>query len=652
MPYPTAFQSCRIGSLTLKNRLAMSQMTMNYATQDGVVTDKLIAYYRERAKGGIGLILVEGTYFTPEGKGYVRQIGLASQAHVEGLKRLTDAVHGLNNGTRIFLQIHHAVGRASSKVTGVQPVAPSAVPPYPGAEMPRALSRDQIAGLVEAHIEAAARAREAGFDGVDIHCAHGYLVPSFLSPMTNHRTDEYGGDPAGRARFLLETIQGIRQRLGREYPLTIKISGDEYIEGGLGVGEMIAIARLAEEAGIDGLIVSAGTVGGKKIEDLGEAHKVMRTLPMMTRTACLVPIAAEFKKALQIPIVAVGRINTVALAEEILSMGKADIAAIGRPLLADPGLPNKAAEGREEEVRPCIACNEGCYKRILGQLDVRCSVNPTLGREADPAAAEADPAKRIVVVGAGPAGMEAACRARERGHDVTLIDRGDRPGGQLRLAATAPGRKEIERFTGYMEGCLRRKGVKLIPNEEVSASTVRRLEPGAVIMATGAQPCRLAVPGLPPDRGVTAWDVLSGKPTAGGPYLVVGAGLVGCETADLLSDRGEKVTLLEILPEIACDADKDTKAYFDIRFHNKGVKIHTGATLTGVEGRLAIVHQGLEDIPVEAETVVFSVGAKPDDLLYEELKSLGIEAIKIGDCLKPRRILDSVEEGYLAGNRV
>ncbi len=652
MRYPTVFQPCRIGSLTLKNRLAMSQMTMNYATEEGMVTDKVIAHYTERAKGGVGLIFMEGTYFTPEGKGYVRQIGLALQEHVEGLKRLTAAVHGLKNDTRIFLQIHHAGGRASSKVTGLQPVAPSAVPPYPGAEMPRALTRDQIAGLIQAHVEAAARAREAGFDGVDIHCAHGYLVPSFFSPMTNHRTDEYGGDLTGRTRFLLETIRGIRKRLGKEYPLTIKISGDEYIEGGLGIDDMIDIAELAQDAGIDGLIVSAGTVGGKKLDDLNEAHKVMRTLPMMTRPGCLVPIAAEFKKALHIPVIAVGRINTVALAEEILSQGKADIAAIGRPLLADPELPKKAADGREEETRPCIACNEGCYKRIFQQLDIRCSVNPTLGKEADPPVSKDGPSKRVVVVGAGPTGMEAACRARERGHDVTLIEKGAHPGGQLLLAAVPPGRKEIERFMNYMEGCLNRNGVKVILNEEVSPSVIRLFQPDAVIIATGAQPCTLAVPGLPPTQGVTAWDVLSGKPLAGGPYLIVGAGLVGCETADLLSDRGEKVTLVEILPEIACDADKDTKAYFDIRFQNKGVKIHTGANMIRMEDRQAIIHIGLEDIGIETKTVVFSVGAKPDDFLYEQLKSMGVEAIKAGDCVKPRRILDSVEEGFLAGNRI
>jgi 2,4-dienoyl-CoA reductase-like NADH-dependent reductase (Old Yellow Enzyme family)/thioredoxin reductase len=652
MRYPTVFQPCRIGSLSLKNRLAMSQMTMNYATEEGDVTDKLIAYYCERAKGGVGLIFVEGTYFTPEGKGYVRQLGISSERHVEGLKRLTGAVHALQEDTRIFLQIHHAGGRVSSKISGLQPVAPSAVPAYPGAEMPRALTRGEIAGLVEAHVEAAARAKAAGFDGVDIHCAHGYLVPSFFSPLTNLRTDEYGGDLAGRTRFLTEIVWGIRARLGKDFPLTIKISGDEYIEGGLGIPAMIEIARSAEEAGIDGLIVSAGTVGGKKIEDLAQAHKVMRTLPMMTKPGCLVPIAAEFKKALRIPIVAVGRINRIALAEEILSQCKVDIAAIGRALLADPDLPNKALQGREEEIRPCIACNEGCYKRILGQLDICCSINPNLGREAEPVLPKADPARRIIVVGAGPAGMEAACRARERGHDVTLIDRGGRVGGQLLLAAVPPGRKDIHLFTDYLAGRLARSGVNVFLNEEISPARIRSLRPDAVILAAGARPRILAVPGLTAERSMTAWDVLGGAAIPEGPCLVVGAGLVGCEAADFLSEAEEKVTVVELLPEIAGDADKDTKAYFDIRFREKGVSVHTGATLVRMEGEQAVIRKGDEEFLIEARTVVFSVGAKPDTALGEELAAAGVTVIAAGDCVAPRRIMDSVREGFLAGNRV
>jgi 2,4-dienoyl-CoA reductase-like NADH-dependent reductase (Old Yellow Enzyme family)/thioredoxin reductase len=652
MRYPTVFQPCRLGGLTLKNRLAMSQMTMNYATEEGLVTDKLIAHYRERAKGGVGLIFVEGTYFTPEGKGYVRQLGISSERHVEGLKRLTDAVHELKNDTRIFLQIHHAGGRVSSKISGMEPVAPSAVPAYPGAETPRALTRDEIARLVEAHVDAAGRAKAAGFDGVDIHCAHGYLVPAFFSPITNRRTDEYGGALAGRTRFLTDIIRGIRTRLGKGFPLTIKISGDEYIEGGLGIPAMIEIARLAQEAGIDGLIVSAGTVGGQKFEDLAEAHKVMRTLPMMTEPGCLVPIAAEFKKALIIPVVAVGRINSAALAEEILSQGKADIAAIGRALLADPELPRKAAEGREEEIRPCIACNEGCYKRILGQLDICCSVNPTLGREADPTAPKAEPAKRVIVVGAGPAGMVAACRARDRGHDVTLIDRGRRVGGQLLLASVPPGRKDITLLTDYLAGRLARSGVKVFLNEEISPARIRSLRPDAVILATGSRPLMLTVPGLAADRSMNAWDVLGGAALPEGPCLVVGAGLVGCETADFLSEAEEKVTVIELLPEIAGDADKDTKAYFDIRFREKGISVHTGVTLVRMEGEQAVIRKGDEERRVAARTVVFSVGAKPETALGEELAAAGVEVIMAGDCVKPRRILDSVAEGFLAGNRV
>ena len=379
MKYPALFRPLRLGTITLKNRLAMAQMTMNYATEEGFATEKLIRHYLERARGGVGLIFVEGTFFTAEGRGYRNQLGLASDEHAEKLQRLTEAVHGLENRVKIFIQIHHAGARASSKVTGLQPVAPSAIPPYPGAETPRALSKEEIKGLVEAHIRAAERAKKAGFDGVDIHCAHGYLVPGFLSPLSNLRTDEYGGDLSGRTRFLREIIHGIKKRLG-EFPLTIKVSGDEYIEGGLNIENMTEIALLAQEAGIDGITLSAGTVGGKKIEDLSQAHKVLRTMPMMTEHGCLVPLAAEMKKSLKIPVITVGRINHPVLAEEIVAQGKADLVAMGRALLADPYLPIKAFEGREDEIRSCIGCNEGCYKRILQQQEIQCSVNPSRGK--------------------------------------------------------------------------------------------------------------------------------------------------------------------------------------------------------------------------------------------------------------------------------
>jgi len=652
MGYPHLFNPVTLGSLFLKNRLVMSQMTMNYATDEGFVTDKLIRYYLERARGGVGLILVEGTFFTPEGRGYKNQLGLSSPDHVKGLRRLTDAVHGVPDAPKIFIQIHHAGWRASSKLSGLPTVGPSALAPYPGAEVAHALSQGEIKNLVEAHILAAARAKEAGFDGVDFHCAHGYLIPSFFSALSNQRTDEYGGDLAGRTRFLLEIVRGTKERLGRDFPVTIKISGDEYIEGGLGIQEMITIARMAERAGIDGILVSAGTVGGKKVEDLSQAHKVLRTMPMMTNPGCLVPLAEEMKKALRIPVITVGRINHPALAEDIIAKGQADLVAMGRALLADPHLPRKAFEGKEEEIRFCIACNEGCYKRIFQQLDIRCSINPTTGREEEISSAKATAPKRVVVIGAGPAGMEAAHAAWERGHKVLLLERSPKVGGQLNLASFAPGRKEIENFRSFLQDRLQRSDVKILKPKTATGTFVKEYGPDVVILAVGAHPRKNRVKGLGEERLIPAWEILQGKGEPREPILVLGAGLVGCEAADLLSEAGKKVVLAEILPEIATAGDADTKAYFTLKFKKNKVEVFTGATLLRVEGNTAVLQREKEEIRVEVGTVVSAVGAESNDGLLEELVSAGLSVIKIGDCLQPRTLLEAVQEGFQAGRSI
>lgn len=652
MKYPNLFQPLQLGTLPLRNRLVMSQMTMNYATEEGFATEKLVHYYLERAKGGVGLIFVEGTFFTPEGRGYKNQLGIASEGHMRKLCSLTKAVHGLNNDVKIFIQIQHAGGRAYSRVTGLQPVAPSEFPLYPGADTPHALTKKEIKGLVEAHIQAAARAKEAGFDGVDIHCAHGYLIPEFFSPLFNRRNDEYGGGLSGRTRFLIEIIRGVKEQLGRDFPLTIKISGDEFLEGGLNLKEMTQIALIAQEAGIDGVTISAGTVGGKKIEDLSQAHKVLRTLPMMTEPGCLVPLAEEMKKALRIPVITVGRINHPALAEEIIAQGKADLAAMGRALLADPYLPKKAFEGKEEEIRLCIGCNEGCYKRIFQQLDIQCSINPILGREGEVLFDKSSKPKKIFIFGGGPAGLEAANAAYEKGHQVILMETSKNIGGQLNLASIPPGRKEIERFKEFLLNRLKRTEVKVVIGKEAIESFIKRDLPDIIILATGAKPRTLDIPGLERSRAVTAWEVLSKEKGPEEPCLVLGAGLVGCEVADYLSDKRKKVILLEILPEIAMDADADTKTYFSLRFQKKGVKVYTRTELMRVDGKTATLKQGNEEIRVPVETVVFAIGAEPNDGLYDEFMSLGLSVVKIGDCVKPRTILEAVKEGFQAGRAI
>ncbi len=652
MKYPNLLQSFQMGSITLKNRLVMSPMTMNYATEEGFATEKLIRYYVERAKGGVGLIIVEGTFFTPEGKGYMNQLGLSSPEHAEKLHQLTKTVHGLNNDVRIFIQIHHAGRRAHAEVSGHQPVAPSAVPVEPGGEMPHALSKDEIKGLAQAHVDAAARARDVGFDGVDIHCAHGYLVPSFFSPLSNQRTDEYGGDLYGRTHFLSEIIGGIKERLGKDFPLTIKISGDEFIKGGLGLAEMAEIALLAQAAGIDAIMVSAGAPGGEKIGDLNQAHQILRTMPMMTERGCLVPLAAEMKKKLRIPVITVGRINNPTLAEEIISQGKADLVAMGRALLADPYLPRKAFEGEEESIRTCIACNEGCYKRIFEQQDIRCSINPTLGREEEIPCPKAPTPKRVVVVGAGPAGLEAAHAAWERGHKVILIEMNKEVGGQLNLASIPPGREEIQRFRQFLLNRLKGTDAQVITGKEATRSLIKEYKPDAVISALGAHPQLLHIPGLETNSIIPAWDVIAGDTEPREPCLVLGAGLVGCETADLLSVGGKEVTLVEVLPEIASDGDADTKAYFTLRFQKNGVKFYTEAELKRVEGKTAVIQQGNEEIRLPVGSVVLAVGAEPNDGLCDELSSSELPVIKVGDCANPRRIIDAMDEGFRAGRAV
>ena len=649
MNYPHLFQSFQLGNVTLKNRLVMSPMTMNYATEDGHATDKLIGHYLERAKGGVGLIMVEGTYFTPEGKGYRRQLGLCSPEHARALEKMTQAVHALGNGTKIFIQLHHAGARTSAKITGLQPVAPSAVSAYPGGEIPHALTVSEIEDLIRSHIQTAVWAKETGFDGIDLHCAHGYLVPGFLSPLSNRRNDAYGGDLAGRTRFLLEIIAGIKERLGTAYPLTIKISGDEFMQGGLGVDEMIRVAQIAQQAGIDGITVSAGSVGGKKLGSLEQAHQILRTMPMMTAPACLVPLAEKFKENLEIPVITVGRINHPSLAEDILAQGRADLVAMGRPLLADPYLPQKAMDGREADIRLCIACNEGCYKRIFQQLDIRCAINPLTGREKDTAPSQAPAPKAVVIVGGGPAGLEAAYSAWQNGHKVTLIEESQRLGGQLNLAASAPGRSEIENLKQFLIKRLAATGVTVITGKKATGELIRQYQPDIVICAMGARPRTLDIPGLQTCSNMTAWEAIGGTTQPVSPCLVVGGGLVGCEAADYLSEHGQQVVVVEILPAIASDGDADTQAFYDMKFTKNEVMVYTATRIERIDRHTAILERDGETITVPIESVVLAVGAEPIDSLSEELAAAGISCVKIGDCVTPRRILDAVHEGFQAG---
>jgi 2,4-dienoyl-CoA reductase (NADPH2) len=358
------------------------------------------------------------------------------------------------------------------------------------------------------------------------------------------------------------------------------------------------------------------------------------------------------KLALRIPVITVGRINHPALAEEIIARGQADLVAMGRALLADPHLPRKAFEGKEEEIRPCIACNEGCYKRIFQQLDIRCSVNPTLGREEEISFAKATTPKRLVVIGGGPAGMEAAHVAWQRGHKVLLMEENLELGGQLNLASLPPGRKEIENFCSFLQTRLQRTDVKILKAKRATAAFLKEHSPDAVILAAGAYPRKVKIKGLEEERVFSAWEILRGRGDLREPVLILGAGLVGCEAADLLSETEEKVILVEVLPEIATGGDADTKAYFNSKFKKNGVEVFTGSNLERVEDNIAVLQRGKEEIRVQVGTVVYAVGADPNDELYDDLRSAGLPVTKIGDCAQPRTILEAIQEGFQAGRSI
>ncbi|MFC1798845.1 FAD-dependent oxidoreductase [Thermodesulfobacteriota bacterium] len=649
MNYPHLFQPGRLGSLTLKNRLVMSPMTMNYAAENGLATDKLIRHYVERARGGVGLIIVEGTYFVQEGKGYVNQLGLVTDEHAEKLKSLTDQVHALGNQARIFIQIHHAGWRVSSKITGMTPVGPSALAPYPGAETARSLSIEEIASVVTAHVDAASRAKDAGFDGVDIHCAHGYLIPSFLSPVSNQRTDGYGGDVAGRTRILTEIISGIKTRLGADFPVTIKISGDEYIKGGLSLEDTVEILQIAELAGLDGVMVSAGTVGIEKPKTLTDAHRALRTLPMMTAHGCLVPLAGEVKKRLKIPVAAVGRINTPGLAEEVIRDGLADFVAMGRALLADPYFAEKTVAGKEDLIRPCIGCNEGCYKQIFRQAEIQCSTNPTIGRDHEIECSKTEKPRKVLVIGGGPGGLEAAYAAWERGHRVVIWEKNENLGGQLNLAALPPGRKEIERFKNFQKNRLRSTDIEVVCNRTASAENIRSIDADLIICASGASPQELKIEGSENVAMVSAWDIIGTDEEYREPFIVIGGGLAGCEAADCLSSKGLQVSLVEMLPEIASDGDGDTKTYFQLRLDGNHVTVYTGATIQAIDDGAATISLDGETVSVPVATLVIAAGSIANDSIFETLQHEQMNVVRVGDCISPRRIIEAVREGFEAG---
>jgi 2,4-dienoyl-CoA reductase-like NADH-dependent reductase (Old Yellow Enzyme family)/thioredoxin reductase len=632
--YPRLFSPITINSMSVENRVVMPPMCTAYATIGGAVTDRLIDYYTARARGGVGLIDVEFTYVHPLGKIFDHMLGIYDDKLVPGLRRLTDSVHSA--GAKIVIQIAHGGRRTHSDIMGAVPVAPSPIPRLNG-ETPKELSVPEIEELIQDFLTAAKRAKRAGFDGVMIHMAHGYLLQQFLSPLSNLRSDDYGGDFERRARVPLEILKGVRRELGQDYPITCRLCGDEYVKGGFDLNQSVRLSKILEANGMNAIEVSAGT---------HETPEMMGAPPYHPM-GFLSHLSRAIKQEVSIPVGIVGRIHTPEVAERLLEEGKADLIAVGRGLIADPEWARKAREGRTETICPCISCNQGCSDRMYFQQDISCTVNPAAGREAAYPLTPAGEKKRILVVGGGPAGLEAARVAAMRGHEIQLWEKEGELGGQLNLASLPPGKEDIARFRDFLVREVKGLPVKIY-HKKLDTQAIRKFSPDLVVVAAGGEPKKLEGPHFKEDKASSAWDVLCGKVETGERVAIIGGGQVGLETAHFLLEKGKNITILEMLKRIGQDMSPRARKMILRKLIQGGVEILTESKALSLQQNTVIFDRAGLTNRLEADSIVLAVGTAPVEVKIPGLKKS--ELIRyIGDANGPRTLFAAMHEGYRAG---
>ena len=641
------FEPGMIGKMELRNRIVMAALGTMSADAQGYITERTIDYYAERAKGGVGLIISQGTSILREGRG-PHFSGLWDDKFIPKLKELSQAVH--QYGGKMALQLHHS-GKTlfrlrlyfedPKEAEEIDVIGPSAVPWVWNGLAPREMSKEDIKHLVEAFAEGARRTKDAGFDAVEFHGAHGYLISSFLSPFTNKRTDEYGGGVENRARFACEILACAREKVGPDFPLILRVSGSDYLPGGITIEQTVRQAPLFVEAGADALHISAS----------GQETTEWQFLSYLWPDGAIVHLAEAVKKVVNLPVFTVGKIGDPLLAESILQEGKADFVAMGRALLADPELPNKAREGRIDDIRRCIYCNN-CFSAPYNEKikfgGLFCTVNPALFREREFTLKPTTSPKKVMVVGGGLAGMEAARVLAERGHQVSLYEKNGRLGGQWSIASQQEDKKVYaSTLTEYMSRGLQSTGVKVTVRKEVTAELVKEARPDVVVVATGAVPKTPDVPGVDGKNVVQAVDVFMGKAEVGQKVVVVGGRLVGMEVADFLAQQGKKVSLVTLhkLGEDGRPLDVEIYRTLRDRMIDHGVFIYPDSPLLEIRDNGAYVVNNRDLLFLEADTVVLAMGMRSENKLAEELKDIVSEVYTIGDCVEPRDAMDAIREG-------
>lgn len=638
MEFLRLIQPFLLKNLVLRNRIVMAPMLSRLCAPDGIVTSKLIDYYAARARGGAGLIIVEYCYIDEkESKASHGQLGIYSDQLIAGLGDLAEAIQEW--GAKAILQICHAGRCTSTTIMGRQPIAPSAVP-SPTGEMTKEMTLDEIEATIESFGEAARRAKTAGFDGVELHGTHGYLMAQFYSPYTNHRTDLFGKD---RGLFALQSLDRVRSRIGSDYIVGYRMSAEEFIENGVHLADAKALATRLEARGIDYIHVSAG------IPETG--HHIV--VPIYFSQGHLLHLAEGIKSSVNVPVIAAGAIHDPVLAEEALANNKADLIAMGRALIADPELPNKIRSCQFENIRTCLRCNEGCRSRMPQNKTLRCAINAEVGREREMEVRHISNPKHICVIGGGPAGMEAARTLALRNHRVTLIEKGKELGGLMKYAAVPDFKAELRSFLTYLRTQVEKSRIEILYDRVATLQFVKEIGPDSVVLATGSSMTKPEIPGAERPFVATALELISGKFQVQGKVVVVGGAAMGCEVALHIASSGKKVTIVEMLGEIAMDLEPRCRLALLELLRERRIEILTGWKLERIEeGKSLLIGRDGQRLEVTTESVILAFGLKSSQELLNPLKDNFTEVYAIGDCVEPRKIYQAIHEGAFVGRAI
>jgi len=655
------FTPIKVGQMHLKNRIVMPAMHLNY-TPDGQVNDRLLGFYEERARGGAALIIIGGCIID-EYSGARNMINLDNDRHIPSLKQFTDTLHAYD--VHLAAQLYYAGAYAHSFLIDRQAIAPSAVPCKFTKEVPREMTKDDIRYTIENYAQAARRVKEAGFDAVEILSCSGYIINQYLSSLTNKRTDEYGGSFENRMRFGLEVADAVRDAVGNSFSVLIRLSGHDFVPGSNTNKEICTFAAELEKHGIDAFNITGGWHESK-----------IPQLTMEVPYATLAYLAQGIKLSTSKPVIGSNRIHSPAIADKLIRQGSIDLVGFARELIADPELPNKARQGKSDEIVPCIGCNQGCFDHVFELKPIECMVNPRVSREFEiPPTVKTSQPKKIIVVGGGPAGLSAAGTAARAGHKVTLYEKSSRLGGQLEIAGGFEERREFKSLIESLIMQAQKAGVKTHLNTPATRRLIENEHPEIIILASGGKPITPAIPGVDGCNVVQAWDVLTDKADLADEIVVIGGGAVGIEVSTMIAKIGtlsaealnflflssaenpdtlrelatkgiKKVTLIEMLPRIGMDIGLSTKWVALQMLDRYGVNVHTESKAIEITPAGVMVEQNTKTDFIKCDQVVLAIGTQAENTLMQELSTHKARLIVIGDAKSPRKAYDAIHEGF------